>query len=169
METAPKEISSGSEVVVRAALSGEVLWRHVVAKPVSITWQMQKAVDSDKLKLDGQMIFHPLTEAEHEALIEDSQRKHGICCMICAQPCEDADVTESRGENCGRCFPCFLCSECRILLPRTAADDESEHQALYPRPVGFPELLPVCLRCVEDVEVELLPPWQRLRKLIFNI
>ena len=53
---------------------------------------------------------------EEEDLYENGLRDR---CFICLDPCEDADMPTarlSREENCHRCHPCWLCTECRIRM-----------------------------------------------------
>ena len=51
-------------------------------------------------------------------------------CVVCEAPCDDVDVSPggNRSQNCARCFPCCLCDECRIYLPKEAFDDYARKQ-----------------------------------------
>ena len=63
-------------------------------------------------------IVQPVTEEDGErrwAL--DTYDSSNPQCKVCTLPCRDADDDGSRELNCFRCVPCFLCPNCKVVLP----------------------------------------------------
>ena len=74
-------------------------------------------------------------------------------CFICEVPCDDVDDIPGgdASQNCARCFPCCLCDECRIYLPKEAFGDYSRTQmALYEVDAAARHTWPVCFHCLGD-------------------
>ena len=60
------------------------------------------------------IVLTPLSDHDWEMLSEEAEMKHSPACMVCFQPCHDADDDDSRELNCVECIPCFLCDRCRV-------------------------------------------------------
>ena len=86
-------------------------------------------------------ILQPVDD-ERDGILDDESTH--TQCFVCNQPCRDADIDHSREDNCHRCFPCFLCPYCKILLP-------SGKQC--------------CYDCLESEEKDLVPNQLRLQML----
>ena len=65
-------------------------------------------------------------------------------CFVCEGPCRDADDDDSRGENCVRCFPPFLCRDCTVDIGGKNC----------------------CYNCLEGGETGLVPKQIRLQLLV---
>ena len=173
------DIPSGSRVIARNALSGNVmselhltrkhcLWsaqrsvRYGIAAKINVPWQCVKLVGwgqlEDETIMDG-------TDAVYQALFlwvpvdqyymaDSAEDGH---CFICRAPCADADDTNNRHMNCVRCCPCFLCKECRVFLPTELFDDfVLEQVSLYntvEHNLQGAALWPVCLWCLQDSDL----------------
>ena len=60
------------------------------------------------------IVLTPLSDEDWEMLDAEVEMKHNPACMVCFQPCRDADDDDSREQNCVECIPCFLCDRCRV-------------------------------------------------------
>ena len=61
-------------------------------------------------------IVQPVTEETCERMWNAYDRITPQC-HVCTLPCRDADDDDSRELNCYRCLPCFLCPNCKVVLP----------------------------------------------------
>ena len=62
-------------------------------------------------------ILQELTDEKHDSMVQQQINNDTYDCFVCSGPCFDADEDGTRQQNCYRCEPCFLCSDCKILLP----------------------------------------------------
>ena len=90
-------------------------------------------------------------------------------CLCCCLPCRDADVDDTRHENCVRCFPCWLCPECKVDMPNEPATESLCDYAPEPERPSYP----VCFLCLhhDDVQTVLsrMSSLQRLRLRVFAL
>ena len=91
-------------------------------------------------EITAQFVTTTLTQEESNKWAEysdESHDEHGLpLCMVCYDPCHDADhpfAPRTREDNCIMCTPCFLCEECTV-------------QGLQGR---------LCLLCVQDFPNEM--------------
>ena len=61
------------------------------------------------------IVLTPLSQEDWEMLSEEARMKQNPGCIVCSQPCHDADDDDSRELNCVACTPCFLCDRCRVI------------------------------------------------------
>ena len=62
-------------------------------------------------------VLTPLSEDGWDMLRKDADSTGRTACMVCWQPCVDADDYEARDLNCVECEPCFLCDRCHVITP----------------------------------------------------
>ena len=63
------------------------------------------------------LVLTPLSEDGCDMLRKDADSTGRTACMVCWQPCVDADDDEARDLNCVECEPCFLCDRCHAITP----------------------------------------------------
>ena len=153
-----------------------------ISSQINVPWQCVRIVSWERMEdtadhvYDASFLWVPTKKiscsAEGEEEGEEEEEEDGFC-FICRSHCVDADSTNSRHINCSRCFPEFLCEECRIFLPRDtfneiclrnlACYNTAEHN------LQEKDLLPVCLWCLEESDLPAIasqqPPdrvWHRM-------
>ena len=62
-------------------------------------------------------VLTPLSEDGWDMLRKDADSTGRTACMVCWQPCVDADGDAARELNCVDCEPCSLCDRCRVITP----------------------------------------------------
>ncbi len=121
-----------------------------------IIWKFERGA-SELTEAEGWINFTGPRE-EDDSSTEDpymDQQLEFEHCGLCDGDCQDVDCTVEgcRSKNCARCFPCNLCDECKICLPKQAFDDwsrmtvaqyEQHHRADAPTRHTWP----VCFRCL---------------------
>ena len=66
------------------------------------------------------IVLTPLSEHAYEMLQDGADSAGGWACLVCCQPCPDADdddTGDGRTRNYEACEPCFLCGRCRVTTP----------------------------------------------------
>ena len=63
------------------------------------------------------LVLTPLSDHGWDMLREDAESTGREACMVCWQPCVDADDYLARELNCKECEPCNLCDRCRAITP----------------------------------------------------
>ena len=69
------------------------------------------------------IVLTPLSEESAEEVYDWDMytgSRGGCACMVCCQPCDDADTDDDPRAselNCVKCIPCFLCDRCRVTMP----------------------------------------------------
>lgn len=74
-------------------------------------------------------------------------------CVVCEAPCDDLSEIPggNTSQNCARCFPCCLCDECRIYLPKEAFGDYARTEmARDGGDAATRDTWPVCFLCLGD-------------------
>ena len=67
------------------------------------------------------IVLTPLSEHGWDMLREGADSTGRSACMVCWQPCHDADDDDTRELNCVECEPCFLCDRCRVTTPNATS------------------------------------------------
>ena len=98
-----------TELAILSLALGEVLGKRWAVAPTRLNLLWQRLGASP----DGSVASIEVTVVVNEDGLEE--------CFICGGPCHDADAAPfaplACEENCSRCFPCFLCGQCRVRLP----------------------------------------------------
>ena len=181
------DIPAGATVSVRNALSGKFMCKvylsckqcpqsaqrfvcHTISHQIQVPMQCVRIVSWERMEdtaehvYDASFIWVPVNPGYRSGWGED-----GLC-FVCRSPY--VDESSSRHMNCLRCFPCFLCEECRIYLPRDTFDENSRKQFDFhwiSRYLQENVLWLVCLRCLEESDLPAIasqePPdrvWHRM-------
>ncbi len=183
------DIPAGATVSVRNALSGKFMcnvyltrkqcpqsaqhWLcHTISSQINVPWQCVRIVSWEWMEdtadhvYEASFLWVPVDQFYRE--VEDDS-----LCFICRSHCVDADTTNSRHMNCSRCFPAFLCEECRIYLPKDTFNEISLEQLAFYNTAEHnlqeKDLWPVCLWCLEESDLPAIasqePPdrvWHRM-------
>ena len=63
------------------------------------------------------IVLTPLSEHVLVRLTDGAESAGGWACLVCCQPCPDADDDDTRELNCAECEPCYICGMCRVTMP----------------------------------------------------
>ena len=141
---------------------------------MSISWQMM-CVGKDVHCL-GNLVLEKLRDADLIALWENAENQE--LCQACFLPCADAHVTDTTEEKCVRCWSRYICSDCTVNIKSVGCQDFACRQLprfkLLPSGEIFrrepkPKVVPVCLLCIEEQEVEQLHPDAQFRFRLLHI
>ena len=129
-----------------------------------VSWELME--DTSEHDYDASFLWVPTHQRFRSECVEDN------FCWVCRSRLTFEDEMSCRHMNCLRCFPCSLCSECRIYLPKDTFDENFRKQVAFPwisRYLQENDFWPVCLRCLEESDLPAIasqePPdrvWHRM-------